>query len=214
MLIRLILGYKVYLLLFSFLLIGFLATLVLFRTNNLQQAHEYNEPHVNVEPTKKIVVDIQGAITNPGLYTVNQNTRVGELIKLAGGLLDASESFYLHKDLNLAKILSDSDKVYIPYEWEYYESTASVPLEVGEYHVRVQETTQEEKSEQAALVETANKTNVNTDNKEELEKLVGIGPAYATKIINSRPYTDYGELVAKSGIPSSTLSKISSDIEF
>jgi DNA uptake protein ComE-like DNA-binding protein len=43
---------------------------------------------------------------------------------------------------------------------------------------------------------------------------MGIGSAYATKIINARPYKDFSELVSKSGVPAATLTKIQTDIEF
>ena len=50
--------------------------------------------------------------------------------------------------------------------------------------------------------------------KEELDTLPGIGPAYADKIIQSRPYQSYNELKEKSGVAVATIEKIKDLISF
>ncbi len=171
--------------------------------------------------TTKIYVDIEGAVTGPGMYHVPQNTRVGDLLKLAGGLLDSSDPFYFYKEVNLAFVLKDGDKVYIPFEWEYYESTASIPIALGDYIVTKNDRSNQIPNERSddALSEQATKpsntkVNVNTATKDIIDGLSGIGQVYATKIINARPYRDFTELVSKSGVPEATLVKIQADIEF
>lgn len=60
-----------------------------------------------------IHVDIQGAISSPGLYEVNEGAYLGDLITVAGGYKDANEEC-----INLAHKLSDGEKVYIPFSNE------------------------------------------------------------------------------------------------
>lgn len=171
--------------------------------------------------TTKIHVDIEGAVADPGLYRVPQDTRVGDLLKLAGGLLDSFDPFYFYKEVNLASILKDGDKVYIPFEWEYYESTASTPIALEDYIVTKNDHSDQlpnERSNDALSTQdtkTSNtKVNVNIATKDIIDGLSGIGQVYATKIINARPYRDFTELVSKSGVPEATLVKIQADIEF
>ncbi len=51
--------------------------------------------------------------------------------------------------------------------------------------------------------------NLNTATAAELEKLPGVGPAWAKKIIAGRPYTSVPELSSKAGMPAGTVQKIS-----
>lgn len=54
--------------------------------------------------------------------------------------------------------------------------------------------------------------NINSASKEELESLVGIGPKYAQKIIEQRPYSNINELTDRKIIPVSTFNKIKDKI--
>jgi competence protein ComEA len=56
--------------------------------------------------------------------------------------------------------------------------------------------------------DTTASVNINTANNVELESLSGIGPKYAQKLIDNRPYKDFNEVVEKSSVPKSTLEKI------
>lgn len=60
-----------------------------------------------------IHVDIQGAVTKPGLYELEDGSYLGDLITLAGGYSDANETC-----INQAHKLSDGEKIYIPFSNE------------------------------------------------------------------------------------------------
>ena len=60
-------------------------------------------------PTIKIGVDLKGAVVTPGFYEVDENSRVNDLVVLAGGFFNANESC-----VNLAQHLFDGQSVMIP----------------------------------------------------------------------------------------------------
>jgi len=59
---------------------------------------------------------------------------------------------------------------------------------------------------------TSVKTSINSASQAELEELPGIGVSLAKKIIESRPYTNIDELIAKAGLTSKVLDQIKDSI--
>jgi len=55
---------------------------------------------------------------------------------------------------------------------------------------------------------TSGQININTASSGELDKLTGIGPAYAANIISTRPFSSVDDLIRVSGIAEVTLQKI------
>jgi hypothetical protein len=66
----------------------------------------------------------------------------------------------------------------------------------------------ESQKQEAASASPAAKVDLNSASQEELEKVQGIGPATAKKIIGGRPYSSVDDL-AKAGVSASTIKKIS-----
>lgn len=132
-----------------------------------------------------IIVDLRGAVANPGIYHLPPDSRVYELIDQAGGFNDANTSC-----INQAKKLVDESYIYIPYNSE--ECGDNINLE--------------NQSSDSNLI------NINTASVEELSTLPGIGTTKAQDIIDYRTengnFTSIDELTNVSGIGESTLSSI------
>lgn len=60
-----------------------------------------------------------------------------------------------------------------------------------------------------AATAAAGPVDLNTATQAELEKLPGVGPAAAKKIMAGRPYTSTAELSTKAGLPAKTVEKVS-----
>ncbi|HLB51363.1 hypothetical protein A3F07_04500 [candidate division WWE3 bacterium RIFCSPHIGHO2_12_FULL_38_15] len=169
----------------------------------------------------EITVDLSGAVKNPGVYMMNPEARVVDLIKLGDGFTNDVSAKWVSKNLNLSAKMKDSQKIYVPFEWEIeYKSDNSIELlndDIMDYEEAVDFINQESTpsySEDTSVQYNSSLVNVNSATEGGLDTLPGIGKAYAQKIILNRPYAGFEELKNKSGIPVSTLEKIKSSITF
>ena len=89
------------------------------------------EPKVNLISTDKIStsitsqvvnVEIDGAVVNPGIYTLNSTATLQDLIDEAGGLLSSADQTCFNTDLEIANY----DFFYIPYEAGFAEECVPV----------------------------------------------------------------------------------------
>ena len=148
------------------------------------------ETYKNDQNIKKdIFIDISGAVMRPGLYQLPEGSRVGDAIASSGGILAEANKSWVQRDLNLAQILNDGQKLYIPFEGE---NEASNPQIQGQ--------------------NTSSKVNINTASAEQLESLPKIGPKTAQAIITFREehgnFASPEELVLVPGIGEKTLENL------
>lgn len=152
-------------------------------------------PANTIENLPKIYVDVSGAVNNPGLYEASDSSRLKNLIDLAGGLSDGADKDFFARNFNLAEIVTDQEKIYIPSVWE---------VNMG-YFVEGQTN----KSGSNEL----KKININNATLEELDTLPGIGKVTGQKIIDNRPYGALQELIDKKIISENLLKKLEGLIE-
>lgn len=143
---------------------------------------------------EEIVVDVKGAVKQPGIYHLPAGARVFQAIEAAGGTTEeADESL-----LNLADFLSDGMAVIVPMQGE-------AP------HELLQMT-----AGSAGDSPSGSKVNVNRATEAELQTLTGIGPSKAAAIIRDReengPFETVDELTRVSGIGEKTLENIRDDV--
>jgi competence protein ComEA len=123
---------------------------------------------VTTEPvkieSKVITVFINGEVKNPGVYRLKPGSIVEDLVKAAGGV---TEEANINSKLNLAKKLKDEDYVYIDNKNTVNPmQTSTVSVSNGNLE--------------------NGKININTASLEELDKIPGVGPITAQKIIDYR----------------------------
>ena len=152
---------------------------------------ESGEDRVEEAP-KQIFVHVTGAVKSPGVYTLFEGQRVYEVLKLAEPLDDADVDL-----LNLAGVLYDQDKIYVPKKGEVL--AGSDALGAGGA---------------GGSNQSASLININTASAKDLENLPGIGPAKAQAIVEFRteqgPFSKKEDIKKVSGIGDVTYSKIES----
>lgn len=133
----------------------------------------------------KIMVHLSGAVKNPGVYQIKSGSRLLDLLKLAGG---AQENADLDA-LNLAKNLEDGQKILVPAKKKMNFSLES-----------------------SGTAGNLGKINLNTAGPAELEKLSGIGPELAKKIITYREkngsFSEINDLRKVGGLGDKKIEKI------
>lgn len=128
------------------------------------------------ESGSTIFVHVCGKVNDPAVYEFENGARVVEAIEKAGGFMENAATDYL----NLAKVLIDGEKIYVP---DKEEALGLNPVNVDTAQGNV-----------ADAKDTNTKVNINTASKEELLSLKGIGDSRAQDIINYR--TENGKFAA------------------
>ncbi len=146
-------------------------------------------------PTKApLVVQVMGAVPRPGVYEFPEGARVRDAINAAGGLLTESDVSVI----NQAAPLEDGQLLEIP----AINGTPGTPLAPVNTPLPGATT----------AVPKADLININTAMLEELDKLPGIGPTTAQKIIDYRtehgPFQKIDDIMNVSGIGPATFDKI------
>ncbi|MBP7832162.1 MAG: SLBB domain-containing protein [Candidatus Levybacteria bacterium] len=137
-----------------------------------------------------LFVDVSGEVNSPGLYELKPKSRVKDALDKAGGVSSEADTEYISKNLNLAAIVTDGMKIYIPKIGQEASSqliTSSSGLETSSYKSVI---------------------SINSGTQSDLELLAGVGPVTAQKIISNRPYASLEELVTKKAVSQALFTKI------
>jgi len=123
-----------------------------------------------------LMVDVAGAVVNPGVYSLPLNSRVVEAIKAAGGLKKGADT----SDINQARILNDGEQIYVyPAATAFSRSTGTPVRKNGPIMI-------------------------NRATAKDFESLDGIGPVLANRIVTYRksngPFTAVEDLLKVQGI--------------
>ena len=156
------------------------------------------------EEKSKIIVHVSGAVKNEGIVELEEKARVADAIEAAGGV---TEDAYM-RNINLASLLEDGMKVYIPTKEEVMQKEENSDYIIGSNNIIENNNVESKKS---------GKVNINTATKEELDTLPGVGELTANKIISYREengkFKSIEEIKEVSGIGDSKFEQIKDLIE-
>lgn len=133
------------------------------------QSFDKKELGETEEQSKDIVIHITGEVNKPGIVILKNNSRIADAINSAGGATKEADL----NQINLAYILEDGQKIYIPNKNEKIEEDEYITDNSGN----------NEKNNSSKEEE---KVNINEAMQTELEQLPGIGPSLASRIIEYR----------------------------
>jgi competence protein ComEA len=120
-----------------------------------------------------LIVYLTGAIVEPGVYELEQGSRLNDAIRLAGGFVEGSAVNYV----NLAVALEDGQHIHVPLQEEIESGEAARIAEAG---------ASASAGPSLAASQGEQKVNLNTADGAQLETLPGIGMATAQRILDYR----------------------------
>ncbi|MBI2756510.1 MAG: ComEA family DNA-binding protein [Chloroflexi bacterium] len=130
-----------------------------------------------------LVVQVAGAVRDPGVYRLDPDGRLADAIRQAGGLSeDADESA-----LNLAAKVTDGQRVTIPRR-ATASTSAAAPLAGDDPRPAAPPVGQpvQRSTEAAGAPQKPGRINLNTASAAELDTLPGVGPVTAQRILEQR----------------------------
>jgi len=140
-------------------------------------------------PAARVVVDVVGAVRRPGLYRLEQGTRIADAVARAGGATGKADLSMV----NLAAPLADGEQVVVP-----KRGAAGAAAGAG--------------AAGAGAAATTGPVHLSTATLEQLDSLPGIGPVTAQKILDYRTkhgaFTSVDELDAVPGIGPSRMDQL------
>ncbi len=148
----------------------------------------------------KILVHVDGAVAAPGVYELAMtNPRVNDAVAAAGGLTGEADT----GSVNLAAIVTDGSKVYIPVQGEEVsQDSSSSVVSSG--------------SGTSSGSSSGGLVNINTATADELDALPGVGPSTAAAIVDDRerngPFSSPEDLMRVSGIGEKKFAKLQGSI--
>lgn len=178
----------------------------------------------NIKEIKKIKIDIKGEVNNPGVYELDEGSRVSDAIKASNGLTENADTTLI----NLSKNLIDEMVIiiYNKYEIEklkedltttqtvikYIEKECTCPDTINDACIKKSDIKDSPEKEQNEKEISDGKISLNKALLEELKTIPGIGESKAKAIIEYREknngFKTIEEIKNISGIGEATFEKL------
>lgn len=179
-----------------YIIIGILVGL-LFAGGIYASTREPRGERVELRPAptpEPLRVHVAGAVVRPGVYNLDDGSRVADAVEAAGGFVVEADQ----NALNLAAFLEDGERLDIPFV------SGFVPDEEQGFVVVTEGT--------PSPLAGDDLVNINTASIEELDTLPGIGETTAIRIIDYRtlngPFATIEDIINVSGIGTATFEEI------
>ena len=192
---------KIIIILFAVIIIvGFILLKVRLMKNNevVSEVHEDDIVKEEIKEEDKklenVFVDIKGAIINPGVYEIQVDKKVIDVINLAGGFTEDADTSMI----NLAKQVKN-EMVIIIYTKEevkkatepnqiikYVDKKCVCPEIKNDACINNSNSKTNDKTSSNNTLDGDEKVNINTATVEEFQKLTGIGESKAKAIVSYR----------------------------
>lgn len=161
-------------------------------------------PQGESSPAGLVVVHVAGAVGSPGVLRLQQGSRVDDAITAAGGPTADGDA----NRLNLALVLEDGQKIYVPRRGEAMPAATDADIpggaatdSSGSNSTGSNNTGSNNTGQQGAA---AGKVNLNTADAAELDTLPKVGPVLAQRIVDWRkehgPFRSVEELDGVDGV--------------
>lgn len=233
--------YRVLVPIFIIIILFFISYLIYINKNNKVIAYDddkdiikeqIKEVSENLE-VKKIKVDIKGMVVTPGVYELDENSRVIDAINSSGGLLENADT----SNINLSKILKDQNVIIIDsikediepqkvIEYVYKECDcpkfndacikSNEIVNYQETNNNTKEETIDNESNNKEDSNINNQVSINTGTLQELQTLTGVGESKAKAIIKYREenglFNALEDIMNVSGIGNALFEKIKDSI--
>lgn len=180
---------------------------------------EVGEEDSSEKEPARIFVDVCGAVANPGVYELEEGSRIFQAVEAAGGYLPEAAEYYL----NRAKSLSDGQQIYVPTKTELEEAkeNGGNPVFAAAPEAEAEEAGNSQGADSASGnfsgEGTSNRVNLNTADESQLTTLTGIGNSKAKAIIAYREanggFSSIEEIMNVEGIKEGTFARIKDEIE-
>lgn len=148
-----------------------------------------------VETKAQVYVYVTGAVTTPGVYSLDEGLRVCDAVEAAGGLAEDADA----STVNLARVLSDGEHIDLPTKAEVEAALAQGPAGGA-----------------SGTAAAPSLVNINTADASALETLSGVGSATAQAIISDReqngPFSSIEDLMRVDGIGEKKFAKLKDSI--
>lgn len=137
--------------------------------NDLDENNIVENNSLDSQSTSNIIVYVCGCVKENKNVILKEGSRISDAIDAAGGLTENADL----TNINLAYILEDGEKIYIPKKGETIANSND-------------NTNSSSPSFSTSISAKNSKININKATQTELELISGIGPSTALKIINFR----------------------------
>ncbi len=163
-------------------------------------------PLISKISPSKIFVDVSGAVKKPNVYEISFGARLKDVVDKAGGLSEEADAVFFNRNFNLARIVTDQEKIYVP---SIVEINSGIFIQNQRTLDYVSPVTGIINNTPTTDTPTNNQLiNLNSATIEELDQLPGVGQTIANKIITGRPYATLEELLTKKVVNKNVFEKI------